>query len=104
MSNLKFKMYFHRHLCITELFFFQAICFYIPRYLWKIGESGRIKMLVNDLHYPIMEPENKEKRLNLLVRYFLDNRGDFLWYSMKYVLCEVLNFVNTLAQICLIDW
>ena len=42
-----FQVRYHKYyqwVCFT--LFFQAILFYIPRYLWKTWEAGKIKMLV----------------------------------------------------------
>ena len=43
-----------RNRCVIyRCFTFQAILFYIPRYLWKTWEGGRVKMLVQDMNVPI---------------------------------------------------
>lgn len=36
--------------------------FYVPRYLWKTWEGGRIEMPVLDLNMPIVNDEGKEYR------------------------------------------
>ena len=41
-QQLQYHKYY-QWICFT--LFFQAILFYVPRYLWKTWENGRIKML-----------------------------------------------------------
>lgn len=38
---------YYQWVCIV--FIFQALLFYIPRYLWKTWEGGRLRILVKDL-------------------------------------------------------
>jgi len=93
---------YYQWVCFT--LFFQAILFYIPRYLWKTCEGGRIKMLVQDMHLPIVTKENKEDRIKILVDYFSSNRNNHTFYAIKFFGCEVLNFVNVLGQIYFMDF
>ena len=67
---------YYQWVCFT--LFFQAALFYLPRFLWKIWEGGRIKMLVQgrklenifhkilfsciDLNVPIVDTDQKEDR------------------------------------------
>ena len=44
---------YYQWVCFT--LFFQAILFYIPRYLWKTWEAGKVKMLVQDMNVPIVD-------------------------------------------------
>ena len=83
------KLRYHKYyqwVCFT--LFFQAILFYIPRYLWKTWEAGKIKMLVQDMNIPIVETDTKKDRINLLVDYFSVNRNNHQFYAIKFFLCE----------------
>lgn len=84
--------------------FFQAILFYIPRYLWKTWESGKTKMLVMDLNSPIVSEDTKNSRKGLLVDYISANRHHMNIYAYKFFLCEVLNFINVIIQIYFMDF
>ena len=84
---------------VCFVLFFQAMLFYVPRYLWKTWEGGRIKMLVLDLNYPIVNEECKQDRKKLLVDYFTTNLHTQNFYAVRFFICELLNFVNVLAQI-----
>lgn len=83
--------------------FFQAILFYVPRYLWKTWEGGRIKMLVLDLNCPVVSEDCKEDRKKLLVDYFTTNLHQQNFYAFRFFICEALNFVNVVGQIYFMD-
>ncbi|CAH1111012.1 unnamed protein product [Psylliodes chrysocephalus] len=84
--------------------FFQAMLFYIPRYLWKTWEGSRIKMLVLDLNCPIVSEDCKKDRKQLLVDYFTSNLHMQNFYAFRFFICEVLNFVNVVGQIFFMDF
>lgn len=93
---------YYQWVCFT--LFFQAILFYIPRYLWKTWEGGKIKMLVQDMNVPIVEPDVKKDRIKLLVDYFTINRNNHQFYAMKFFFCEFLNLINIVGQIYFMDF
>lgn len=84
--------------------FFQAMLFYVPRYLWKTWEGGRIKMLVLDLNCPVVNEDCKQDRKKLLVDYFSTNLHTQNFYAIRFFFCEVLNFLNVLLQIYFMDY
>jgi len=84
--------------------FFQAMLFYVPRYLWKTWEGGRIKMLVLDLNCPIVNEDVKGERKKLLVEYLNTNLKLQNFYAYRFFLCEVLNFINVVGQIFFMDF
>ena len=93
---------YYQWVCFT--LFFQAILFYIPRFLWKNWEAGKCKMLVQDMNVPIVEPDTKKDRIELLVDYFAWNRNNHVFYSYKFYFCEFLNFINIFGQIFFMDF
>jgi len=88
---------------VTLVLYFQAICFYIPRYLWKMWEGGKVKMLVMSLNSPIIDEDSKEDCKGMLVNYCSTNMHNHRIYAYKFFLCEVLNFVNVVGQIYFTD-
>ncbi|XP_017782370.1 PREDICTED: innexin inx2-like [Nicrophorus vespilloides] len=93
---------YYQWVCIV--FCFQALLFYIPRYLWKSWEAGRLRLIVKDLGGPLVSQnwngENKER----LISYILCGKYSHNCYTLRFAFCEVLNFVNVLFQIVLMDW
>jgi len=100
-SEVRYHKYY-QWVCFT--LFFQAILFYIPRYMWKTWEAGRIKMLTQEMNVPILEPDAKKDRLKILVDYFTINRNNHTFYAFKFFLCELLNFINVVGQIYFMDF
>lgn len=100
-SDVKYHKYY-QWVCFA--LFFQALCFYVPRYLWKTWEGGRIKMLVLDLNCPVVSEDCKSDRRRLLVDYFATNLHSQNFYAFRFFFCEVLNFLNVIMQIYLVDW
>jgi len=93
---------YYQWVCFT--LFFQAILFYLPRYLWKTWEGGRIKLLVQSMNVPILDPDTKRDQIKVLVDYFTINRNNHTFYAFKFFLCEVLNLVNVVGQIYFMDF
>jgi len=92
---------YYQWVCFT--LFFQALLFYVPRYMWKTWEAGKLKMLVQDMNVPIIDSDAKEDRKKILVDYFITNKHNHDFYAFKFFLCELLNFVNVIGQIWLMD-
>jgi len=101
-ENIKHHKYY-QWVCFT--LYFQAILFYIPRYLWKVFEAGKLKMLVSGLCVPIVDPKTKKDRVDALHDFFQKhgNRSKNNWYAAKFFFCEFLNLVNVIGQIYFVD-
>lgn len=89
---------------VCFVLFFQSMFFYLPRYLWKSWEAGRMKMLALDLSCPLIVEDVKQDRLNILLDYFRTNLHCQNFYAIRFIICEVLNFVNVIGQIYLVDY
>lgn len=100
-DEVKYHKYYQ---WVCFVLFFQAMFFYLPRYMWKTWEGGRIKMLVLDLNCPIISDECKNDRKKLLIDYFATNLHTQNFYAIRFFLCEFLNFVNVIAQIFFMDY
>ncbi|KAE9534511.1 hypothetical protein AGLY_008601 [Aphis glycines] len=100
-DEVKYHKYYQ---WVCFVLFFQAMFFYLPRYMWKTWEGGRIKMLVLDLNCPIISEDCKTDRKKLLIDYFATNLHTQNFYAIRFFLCEFLNFVNVIAQIFFMDY
>jgi len=101
-GEVKYHKYY-QWVCFT--LFFQAILFYIPRYLWKVWEAGKLKMLVQDLNVPIVDKETKDRRIGVLLDYFdPQHRNNHDFYAFRFFLCELLNFINVIGQMYFMDF
>jgi len=98
------KKYHKYYQWVAFVLFLHAIFFYIPRYLWKSSEGGKIKMLVGDLHdNPMKAADAKADQIGVIVKYFRLHRGTHSTYALRFFACELLNFINCIGQIFFID-
>jgi len=90
---------------VCYVLFLQAGLFYAPRLLWKGIEGGRLRMLVEGMFEPkfVVDKAGRSERITTIVKYFRDNRGGHTFYCLKFIMCEVLNFVNVIGQMFLMD-
>ncbi|XP_066978033.1 innexin inx2-like [Macrobrachium rosenbergii] len=94
----------HKYYQWVALFLFlQAILFYLPRYIWKSWEAGRLRMLVDRLNQPIVDAELKRLRMNTIIGYFTSNLHRHNVYAYQFFICEVFNFINVIGQIYFTD-
>lgn len=97
------RVYHKYYQWVCFVLFFQAVMFYVPRYLWKIWEGRKLESLVIDLDSPILTKEARDEQVELVVEYFKSNLRYHNTYFYFYVFCECLNFVNVIIQMYLID-
>lgn len=105
-DELKYHKYY-QWVCFA--LFFQAMLFYIPRYLWKIWEAGKIRMLVQELNTPIIIGNNNSQKgiddkRKVIVEYFYNNLQMQDFYVYRFIVCEVLNLFNVIAQLYFMDY
>ncbi|PNF15700.1 Innexin shaking-B [Cryptotermes secundus] len=83
--------------------FFQAILFYIPGWLWKNWEGGKLQALRMDLNIGFVSKEEKAQKKEMLVDYLHENMNNHTWWACRYLFCEVLAFINIIGQIFFMD-
>lgn len=95
---------FHAYYQWVALFLFlQAQSFLIPRLLWEMAEEGNIQKLIQNLRNPLLSKEDKESQLSKLVAYLRQYRGTHVVFAIKFYICELLYFINIIAQIFVTD-
>ncbi|RWS12681.1 innexin inx2-like protein [Dinothrombium tinctorium] len=97
------RVYHAYYQWVCFVLFFQAIFFYVPRYLWKAVEGGRMRSLLLGLGNPIVEENAKSKNIGLLVQYLERNLHNHNFSFYAYVFTEALNLVNVLVQMVLMN-
>lgn len=85
------------------LLFFQSILFYIPRWLWKNWEAGKIHALMMDLDIGVVQDVEKRQKKRLLLDYLSDNLKHHNWWAYRYFFCEFLALINVIGQMFLMD-
>lgn len=84
--------------CYLFLFEMQAILFYVPRWLWKNWEAGKIHALMMDLDVGICSEVEKKQKKKLLLDYLVDNLKHHNWWAYRYFFCETLALANVVGE------
>ena len=61
-------------------------------------------LIQEDLHLPITDANDKEKKVNFVVHYFHSHRNRHTFYALKFFACEILNLINVFSQIYFMDF
>ena len=81
-----------------DFVYIQAILFYIPRWLWKNWEAGKIHALMMDLDIGVVQDVEKRQKKRLLLDYLADNLKHHNWWAYRYFFCEFLALVNIIGN------
>jgi len=92
---------------VVFVLFFQAILCYIPHFLWKSWEGGKLAMLLQGLDQIQNtldgNTETTKGRRTVIVNYVMRNLRTHNLYVYKFIFCEFLNLVNIISQMYLMD-
>lgn len=93
-SNGQERIFLRYYQWVVPVLLLQAIFFYLPAFLWKVWEGGRMKTLCSNLDN-VLEPKNETRtHLRKLAKYFTNDYKDtHLRYFISYIFCEICNFV-----------
>ena len=97
------RVYHAYYQWVCFVLFFQAIFFYVPRYLWKAAEGGLVKNLILGLNRPILGEDDRRGAINLVTDYLFRNMSLHNTLFLTYAITEVLNLINVILQMVLID-
>nr|AAR82840.1 innexin-like protein 4 [Hyposoter didymator ichnovirus] len=99
-ENVRFFSYYS---WVFIALFAQAVFFYIPRYMWKGWEGGRVKLLAIGAECPILSEDCIEKQTRRLSKYFTMHLHTHNYYAYKYFFCELLNLINIGCQMIFLN-
>lgn len=89
---------------VPFMLFFQGLLFYVPHWVWKNWEEGKVRMISDGMRGTAATlSDDKNNRLNRLVQYLVDTRHMHNTYSFGYFFCEMLNFINVVGNIFFLD-
>lgn len=89
---------------VPFMLFFQGLLFYIPHWVWKNWEEGKVRMISEGMRGTIASiADDRTNRQNRLVQYLIDTLHMHNSYSFGYFLCEALNFINVVGNIFFLD-
>lgn len=82
----------------------QGVLFYVPHWIWKNWEQGKIRMISEGMRGMITMPLKERHALqSRLVQYLNDSLNTHNTYSFGYFFCEILNCINVIVNIFFVD-
>lgn len=101
LDERKFYAYYQ---WVGFVLFFQAILFYLPRFLWKTWEGGLLELLIMPgLHIGILAEEEKKSKKKVLIEYLVRHYRRHNMYCIKYFVAEVLCLCNVFLQMYIMN-
>ena len=82
---------------------FQAISFFLPRWLWKTWEGGKVGLLLSGITNPKQKVEEQKENEKYLVNYLVKTFHKHDQYALKYYFAEFLNVANVFLNIFLLN-
>jgi len=117
------KVYLAYYQWVAFMLVFQAMLFYVPRFIWVSFEGKKIQKLVpeefiynvSDSRMPtfskpigLLKEQIAKNRCEIIANTFLRhtklyNGKVYSMYYLRFIFCEVLNFVNVVLQMFFVD-
>ncbi|XP_043200722.1 innexin inx2-like isoform X1 [Amphibalanus amphitrite] len=92
-------VYHNYYMWVPYVLFLQALCFYVPHWLWKMMQTDKVMNVLQGLNYLIVDQEQRKKKEDTMVEYLYYNWGRHNIWAIKYVVCETLNLLNIILQL-----
>jgi len=99
------KIYHQYYQWVPLVLSLQAAMFYLPHWIWKQLEGGRLELIIAGLN--MGDCDDTDKKIRNLSNYMIGRRSykqEHQTWAAKFYLCEVLNFVNVIFQIIFTDY
>ena len=98
------KRYHSYYQWVPFILFLQGVLFYLPHWLWKLYEGGRIRNLTDGSRGQKIGAEGERKtHCSALFRYLVETMRCHRNLIHVHVMCEILNFVNVVGNIYFIN-
>ncbi|XP_034947390.1 innexin inx3 [Chelonus insularis] len=89
---------------VPFMLFFQGILFYVPHWMWKQWEEGKVRLISDGMRGTSVETkQERQEKTSKLVSYIMDTLHLHNSYAAGYFFCEALNFVNVVGNIFFLD-
>ncbi|XP_037940176.1 innexin inx5-like [Teleopsis dalmanni] len=99
------RIYLRYYQWVVMVYLLEALCFYLPSFLWNMWEEERLKQLCSGISGKTILPKKAySERINTLVKYFTtDHKDKHFCYSSRYILCHWLNLSISIINMVILD-
>lgn len=98
------KTYHSYYQWVPFVLFFQGIMFYVPHWIWKNWEEGKVRNISEGLRGVLTAPvDDRRKKQRRMVQYIFESLKTHNTYSFGYFFCEFLNLINVICNIYFVD-
>lgn len=98
------KRYHSYYQWVPFMLFFQGVLFYVPHWMWKQLEEGKVRMISDGMRGAMIETkQERQARTHRLVQYIIETLHLHNKYAAGYFFCEALNFVNVISNMYFIN-
>ncbi|XP_064457021.1 innexin shaking-B-like [Ornithodoros turicata] len=101
VSQRKYHTYYQ---WVCFLLFCQAVFFYVPRWLWKMWENGKVEAIVSALDVKSAIFQEQREARNSLVDFLVLNLRRNNVYFTRYFCCEIACVANVILQMVITNW
>lgn len=89
---------------VPFMLFIHGLFFYLPHWIWKTWEGGKVKMMSADIRgTALTDSKARQEKREQVVDYLIATRNHHKKYAYAYFGCEVLNLINTIVTMFIID-
>lgn len=98
------RIYLRYYQWVVLVLLLQALVFLLPSKIWRNWEGGRLQQLCDELSSAVVDNEVYLHKKKMLLDYFTSDYKDIhICYAIKYIFCEVLNFVICILNISMMN-
>ncbi|KAL7301669.1 innexin inx1 [Trichogramma pretiosum] len=97
-GEVEARKYYTYYQWVCFVLFFQAMCCYLPHWLWSIWEGGLIQRLVLGLSRTLEHEDSLNKKKAVVMDYLITHIRTHTSYVMRYFACEALCLINIVLQ------
>lgn len=102
-GRIQDRKYYAYYQWVCFVLFFQALLFYVPRYLWRMWEGGLLHTIILGMHVGVLSESEKTNKKKVLLDYLVRHYRKHTFYALKYFICEALCLVNIIGQMYLMN-
>ncbi|CAL4082056.1 unnamed protein product, partial [Meganyctiphanes norvegica] len=88
---------------VPFVLFIQGMMFYVPHWIWRTVENGKMDSLVAGLAVPVMRREDRQEKISRLAEYLYASVHNHNFYAFKYFICELMTIAMALFNMWFMD-